>query len=169
MKLTIAVVGLGEKENRLAEMLASTGNSLLLSDTDESIAGRLAKELEARFPKTEIRVNSCSFECCWEADLIIPSGNEATIRSIASRIGPVANRKIVLSFIEKNEAGTDSRFLNEAFPHSFIVTANEIMKAENGTSGKASITVTGDDEDSVATVKSLFAGMQLSGIPSTIR
>lgn len=170
MKTTIAIIGAGGNMGKgIATALASKSNyRLLLCDNDLVTTEALAKDLKRTNPNADVEAIDCSANASWEADIVIPAIPYSAQKSVAEKIKPFVNQKIVVSLVNPmNETmtalATDSSAAEEL---QLLLPNAKVVKAFNTTfagtfyepvvdSVPVDVFVAGDDEQSVKAVSKL--------------
>ncbi len=131
----------------------------------------LFDEIQEVNPTADVEAIDCSFDGCWEADIIISAVPYNAEKEIAERIKEVANQKIVISIAnplneDHNglliEPGTSAaEELQRQLPNSKVVKAfNTNFAADFSTpviDGKrANAFIVGNDEDALQNVSELI-------------
>lgn len=163
MKTTIAIIGTGPVGKALATQLANAGNRVLLYARDVAKASTAANDIKAANPQADLEAIDCSFNACWEADLIMVAIPYAAQAELARYIKEVATQKIVISLANETKAAEE---LQSLLPHSKIVSvfskaygsslANPIAES----AGEPCFIV-GNDSGAVAMVSQLVQAIDL--------
>ena len=170
-KQTIIIIGAGGIMGaEIAKDLSKGNYRLLLNDKSAGrLTGVLDEILEAN-PFADAEIMDCSFEGCWEADIIILTVPPLEEEEVASIIKEVANQKIVVSFSNRSNENQNSvedcevtagKALQEVLPHSKIikvfniVTLEELKITSKGNT-KRDIRIMGDDKEALDTIHELF-------------
>src|SRR5690606_6761782 len=104
-KQTIAILGAtGNTGKIVAKKLASKKYRLLLSDTVEPQINHLIQEISNLHPNSDLEAITCSFEACWESDIIITDLPENSEKEIAEKIRAVANQKTLIQLLSPNHS-----------------------------------------------------------------
>lgn len=97
-KQTISIIGAaGSMGSAIAKSLSSGNYRLLLVAGISHNAKTLAKKILAINPTAEVEAIDCSYNACWEADIIIIATPFEAESDIARKVREVANQKIVVS------------------------------------------------------------------------
>lgn len=151
---TIVIIGGGKTGRGIASGLARGDDRVLLTDTDETETAAFVGDLQAAHPRFDVEALQCSFEACWEGDIIILALPFAAQKAVAERIKAVACRKIVVT--------TDNcvEELQKLLPHSRIVQAfssidQNYFDEEYTTRKAVDCFIYGKDEEAVKIVASL--------------
>ena len=116
MKKTIAIIGAGEAAGAtMAQRLAEADYPVLLMDKDAEKSKTLQHFLAVAWPTAEVDVVNCSYECAWEADVVVLAVPDEELQPVAEKIRMVVTRKPVIRIADS--AGT----LQTLFPPSIIV------------------------------------------------
>lgn len=81
----------------ISKSLSKGNYRLLLNGKDHDKIIGLINEIKIVNPAADIEAIDCSFDGCWEADIIISAVPYFAEKEIAQRIKEVANQKIVIS------------------------------------------------------------------------
>ncbi|MDQ6845892.1 MAG: NAD(P)-binding domain-containing protein [Bacteroidota bacterium] len=97
-KQTIMIIGAtGRMGSAISKSLSKGNYRLLLNGKDHDKIIGLINEIKIVNPAADIEAIDCSFDGCWEADIIISAVPYFAEKEIAQRIKEVANQKIVIS------------------------------------------------------------------------
>lgn len=131
MKLTIAIIGLGNSGTELATRLVGSPYRLLLFDQDLVNAQALVDQLLQSTPVADIDAIDCQVNASWEADIIVLAIPESSNKQLADRIRDVATCKIVIglaAFSIDNDSGHldavishEGEELQQQLPNSKVV------------------------------------------------
>ncbi len=87
----------GRMGSAISKSLSKGNYRLLLNGKDHDKIIGLINEIKIVNPAADIEAIDCSFDGCWEADIIISAVPYFAEKEIAQRIKEVANQKIVIS------------------------------------------------------------------------
>jgi len=119
-KQTIIIIGAASEQGRfIAKSLLRGNYRLLLNDKNEAKLSELLGEVDERNLHADVEAIDCSFEGCWEADIIICAVPQNEEKEVAERIREVANQKIVISFNAIPEVKNEE--LQVLLPNSKVV------------------------------------------------
>ena len=170
-KQTIIIIGAtGKMGSAISKSLAKGNYRLLLNGRDSSKINDLVIEIKKENPSSDVEAIDCSFNGCWEADIIISAVPFSAEEEIAQKIKEVTNQKIVISIANPlnesyngltTEPGTSAaEELQKQLPNSKVIKAfNTIFAADfaapviNGKQCDAF--VAGNDEDALQIVAEL--------------
>lgn len=133
-KQTIAIIGAtGNMGSALSKSLAKGNYRLLLFGKHHDKVRSFAEELKINHPSSDIEAIDCSYNACWEADIIIPAVPYQVEKQVAERIKEVANQKIVISITNPLNETFDGLLtapdtsaaeeLQKLLPHSMVIKA----------------------------------------------
>ena len=159
-KQTVIVIGATGKSGSVISKNLSRGNyRLLLSDKDAGKLNELKDKIVLENSLADVETIDCSFDGCWEADIIIsavPFGEE---KEVAAKIRVVANQKIVISF--SNSPHDECEELRKQLSNSKVIKVFSPALAEGISTteidGKnADAFITGNDADALQVVAELL-------------
>ncbi|MEO8111639.1 MAG: NAD(P)-binding domain-containing protein [Ginsengibacter sp.] len=154
-KQTIMIIGASsERGSFIAKSLSQGNYRLLLNDRDNVRLNELREEIVEKNSCADVETIDCSFEGCWEADIIISAISSDEQQEVANRIREVANQKIVISFTDQAEKNEE---LQALLPYSKVLTMDACAFSGN-IAGRQQIDVlmAGDNEEALQTVTELF-------------
>ena len=97
-KQTVSIIGsTGNMGSAIAKSLAKGNYRLLLTAGTKRNAESLVRQIIADNPSAEVEAIDCSYNACWEADIIIVATPFEAESAVAQKIREVANQKIVIS------------------------------------------------------------------------
>ena len=102
-KQTIVVIGTGNSGRSIATLLAGGNFYLLLCDKEFTKSAALAAELQALITGCDVEAMHCSFDCAWEADIIILALDFQEQKEVAAYIRDVVNQKIVIGLVQADD------------------------------------------------------------------
>ena len=159
-KQTIIVIGAnGRIGTEIAKGLSKGNYRLLLNDKSSDQVSNVLNEILEANPIADAEISDCSFEGCWEADIIILAIPDSEEEEVAQKIKEVANQKIVVSISDmRGENQTPLAYcematgkaLQKMLPHS------KVIKAFNILSIKKEMLITGTDKEALDTIHELF-------------
>ncbi len=157
-KQTVIIIGAtGSKGSFIAENLLKGNYRLLLNDRNTDELNGLKDAIINNNPAADIEVIDCSFDGCWEADIIISAVAFATEKEIAGKIKEVANQKTFISFsnLAKEECGE----LQRRLPNSKVIRVDDAqLTAGVTTDGKQpNIFISGNDHEALQIAAELLA------------
>jgi 8-hydroxy-5-deazaflavin:NADPH oxidoreductase len=170
-KQTISIIGsTGNMGSAIAKSLAKGNYRLLLSAGKKHKADLLARQILAANPSAEVEAIDCSYNACWEADIIIVATPFESESAVAQKIREVANQKIVISIANPlNETydglltapGTSAaEELQKLLPNSKVIKAFNTTFAADFSQpvidGQlADAFIAGDDDEALDTVSEI--------------
>jgi len=170
-KQTISIIGsTGNMGSAIAKSLAKGNYRLLLSAGKKHKADLLARQILAANPSAEVEAIDCSYNACWEADIIIVATPFESESAVAHKIREVANQKIVISIANPlNETydglltapGTSAaEELQKLLPNSKVIKAFNTTFAADFSQpvidGQlADAFIAGDDDEALDTVSEI--------------
>ncbi len=154
-KQTVIIIGAASEPGSFIAKSLSQGNyRLLLNDKDQVRLNELREEIIEKNSCADAEAIDCSFEGCWEADIIICAVSSDEQKELASRIREVANQKIVISFTDLS--GKDVE-LQTLLPNSKIVNVDaEVFYGSNADGKPVNPLIAGDDHETLQTIAELF-------------
>ncbi len=155
-KQTIIVIGASNEPGSFIAKSLSHGNyRLLINDRDPVRLNKLREEIIEKNSCADVETMDCSFEGCWEADIIICAVSSDEQQEVANRIREVANQKIVISF-NTNPNGKNED-LQTLLPNSKIVNVDAGVFYRSIADGQqVNALITGNDGEALQTVAELF-------------
>lgn len=97
-KQTIIIIGAaGNMGSAISKSLSKGNYRLLLNGKNINKINELIIEIKKANPTADVEAIDCSFDGCWEADIIISALPYLIEKDIAEKIKEVANQKIVIS------------------------------------------------------------------------
>lgn len=162
-KQTVIVIGAtGSIGSSVAKNLVKGNYRLLLNDKNLNGLYELKDGINRENPLADVDVIDCSFDGCWEADIIITTIPFTEEIEVADKIREVANQKIVISFSNALNKGCDE--LQMRLTNSKVVcVVNKNVDA--GISNFArNVAITGNDEEALQIAAELLgtAGFYIS-------
>lgn len=172
-KQTIIVIGAtGKMGSAISKSLSKGNYRLLLNGKDQNKIIELIADINKNNPSADVEGIDCSFNGCWEADIIISAVPYDAEKEVAEKIKEVANQKIVISIANPlNEkynglvtapSTSAAEELQKQLPNSKVVKAfNTTFEADfsapviNGAQVDAFIA--GNDEDALQIVSELIS------------
>lgn len=170
-KQTIAVLGAtGKMGSAIAKSLSKGNYRILLFSRDNTKLGRLKRELRNTAPQADVVSVDCSYNACWEADVIIAAVPYSAEKEVADTIREVANQKIVISVANPvNNSGdalltplntSAAEELQTLLPNSKVIKAFNTMFAADFNQpeidGKqVDAFIAGNDDDALEIVRDL--------------
>lgn len=168
-KQTIIIIGANSQiGSDIAKDLSKGNCKLLLNDKSIDQLTSVLDEILLVYPFADAEIIDCSFEGCWEADIIILAIPAMAEEEVVKKIKEVANQKIVLSisnFTGENQTGlktsgiTLAKALRKMLPHSKVIKAFYTVKRE--------MLITSDDNDALETISELLQTANLHLIKTT--
>lgn len=167
-KQTIIIIGAGEKKGAdIAKALSKGNYRLLLNDKESTRLKNVLEDIKGVNASADVEVIDCSFNGCWEADIIILTVPAIEEEAVANKIKNVANQKVVISIA--NQSGEDQTGLTEAevtsanilqriLAHSKVLKAIYTVKPMGSATGKMhgakrEMLVFGDDKEALDIIK----------------
>ena len=170
-KQTIIIIGAtGKMGSAISKSLAKGNYRLLLNGRDSNKINDLLIEIKKENSSSDVEAIDCSFNGCWEADIIISAVPFSAEEEIAQKIKEVTNQKIVISIANPlnesyngltTEPGTSAaEELQKQLPNSKVIKAFNTTFAADFTApvinGKqCDAFVAGNDEDALQIVAEL--------------
>ena len=170
-KQTIAVLGAtGKMGSAIAKSLSKGNYRILLFSRDNTKLGRLKRELRNAVPQADVVSVDCSYNACWEADVIIAAVPYSAEKEVADTIREVANQKIVISVANPVNNNGDALLtplntsaaeeLQKLLPNSKVIKAFNTMFAADFNQpeidGKqVDAFIAGNDDDALEIVRDL--------------
>ena len=102
-KQTIVVIGTGNRGRSIATRLAGGNFYLLLCDKEFAKSAALATELRELITGCDVEAMQCTFDCAWEADIIILALDFQEQQEVAAYIRDVVNQKILIGLVHAND------------------------------------------------------------------
>ncbi len=138
IKQTIIIIGAtGKMGSAIAKSLSKGNYRLLLNSRNHDKTKQLITEVKKANPATDIEGIDCSFNGCWEADIIISAVPYAAEKDLAKKIKDVANQKIVISIanpLNENYDGlTTTADTSAAEEFQKLLPNSRVVKAFNTT------------------------------------
>lgn len=149
-KQTVIIIGAtGIRGSFIAENLAKGNYRLLLNDRNTAELNELKNAIIKDNPAADIEVIDCSFDGCWEADIIISTVAFATEKEITGKIKEVANQKIFISF--SNPANEECGELQRRLPNSKVIRVDDAPLDAEVTTGvkQLNISISGNDREAL--------------------
>ncbi len=155
-KQTIIIIGASSEPGSFIAKSLSQGNyRLLLNDRDQVRLNELKEEIIEKKSCSDVEAMDCSFEGCWEADIIICAVSSDEEKKVADRIREVANQKIVISFNTNSEGKNEE--LQTLLPNSKIVNVNAKSFFRDIADGqRVNVQILGNNDEALQTVAELF-------------
>lgn len=170
-KQTISIIGSnGNMGAAIARSLAKGNYRLLLTSEVYSNARSLAKEIRKGVPLADVEAVDCSYNACWEADIIIVATPFGTENNVAEKIREVANQKIVISIMNHPTGTSDGHLtsqenagaeeLQKLLPNSKVIRAFSTNSAADfdkpaNDPHLSDAFIAGDDEEALRIVAEL--------------
>jgi len=170
-KQTITIIGAtGNMGSSLSKSLSKGNYRLLLHGKDLAKLQSLEQDIRKLNPSADIEAIDCSYNGCWEADIIISAIPYQAEKEFAERIRQVATQKIVISITNPlNETydglitGSDTSAADEL---QSLLPNSKIVKAFNTTfardflqpvieGNQVDCFIAGNDKEAVETVTEL--------------
>lgn len=168
-KQTIIVIGVkGRIGTEIAKGLSKGNYKLLLNDKSSDQVSNVLNEILEANPFADAEIIDCSFEGCWEADIIILAIPVRAEEEVVKKIKDVANQKIVVSISDlprENQTSlgdcemTAGKALQKLLPHSKVIKAFYTVKRE--------MLITSDDKDALENIIELLQMANLHPIKTT--
>lgn len=121
----------------IAKSLSKGNYRLLLNDRDHDKINELVTAIKTENPAADIEGIDCSFDGCWEADIIISAIPYAAEKKLAEKIKEVANQKVVISIanpLNENYDGlTTAPDTSAAEEFQKLLPNSKVVKAFNTT------------------------------------
>ncbi len=171
-KQTIMIIGASGRMGSVISKSLSGGNyRLLLNGKNHDKINDLINEIDLTNPLADVEGIDCSFDGCWEADIIISAVPYLAEKEMAERIKEVANQKIVISIanpLNKNYNGlltaadtSAAEELQKELPNSKIIKAfNTTFAADFSTpvidGQRIDAFIAGNDEDALQNVAEII-------------
>ncbi len=171
-KQTIIIIGAtGRMGSAISKSLSKGNYRVLLNARDHDKLIALIDEIKEVNPLADIDAIDCSFDGCWEADIIISAVPYLAEKEMAERIKEVANQKIVISIanpLNENYNGlltaTDTSAAEELqreLPNSKVIKAfNTTFAADFSTplidGQRTDAFIAGNDEDALQNVAEII-------------
>ncbi|HEX2605979.1 MAG TPA: NAD(P)-binding domain-containing protein [Flavisolibacter sp.] len=151
---TVLIMGTGSTALSLARGLSSGPDKVLICDENPALAASIVAQLKTALPHLDIETLPCSFEACWEADLIFFTQTVKEQLSAAQKLRTVANQKTVVV------TGDVHPSLETYLPNSKMVQL-QFRKPEAGAevSALTSCFLKGKDEEAVEVVAGMVRRM----------
>lgn len=155
-KQTIIVIGASNESGSFMAKSLSHGNyRLLINGRNLVRLNELREEIIEKNACADVETMDCSFEGCWEADIIICAVSSDEEKEVANRIWEVANQKIVISF-NTNPDGKDEE-LQTLLPNSKIVNVDaEVFNRSIADGQQVNVSIAGNNDEALKTVTELF-------------
>lgn len=156
-KQTIIIIGASsELGSFIAKGLSRGHYRLLLNDKDKVRLNELREEILEKNSCADAEAIDCSFEGCWEADIIIWAVSSGDEKEVADRIREVANQKIVVSFNTNVEGNNEE--LQTLLPNSKVVNVaiKEFESSLQLGEQQADALIFGNDVEALQTVAELL-------------
>lgn len=155
-KQTIIIIGAASEQGSFIARSLSKGNyRLLLNDRDNVKLNEVREEIIERNSCADVEAMDCSFEGCWEADIIICVVSSNEEKEVADRIREVANQKIVIRF-NINPDGKNEE-LQTLLPNSKIVNVDaEVFYGSIADGQQVDVLIAGNNFEALQTVAELF-------------
>lgn len=165
---TIVIIGTGSAGRAIATSLAGGNFNMLLCDEEFSKSEALANELRDTVQHCNAEAMLCTFDCAWEADIIVLALNMEEQKRVAAYIKDVVTQKILISIVQGIQqvttgisfASCQCEALQELLPNTKLV--NVVF---NYSINDEPVFVTGDDLESVDIV---FDMLQSAGIKAVL-
>jgi len=147
-------MGAGKIGRGIATGLSGRQDRVLLCDKDYAATQGFVEDLQTVHPLYEVEALECTYDACWEADIIILTMPCEEQQEMAQKIKAVANQKIVVT------TSNSVKELQLYLPNSRIVQAFSSVDAayfdENYCCRKAvDCFIAGDNEEAVKIVADL--------------
>lgn len=171
-KQTIMIIGAsGRMGSAISKSLSGGNYRLLLNGKNHDKINELVNEIDVTNPSADVEGIDCSFDGCWEADIIISAVPYLAEKEMAERIKEVANQKIVISIanpLNKNYNGSltaadtsAAEELQRELPNSKIIKAfNTTFAADFSTpvidGQRIDAFIAGNDEDALQNVAEII-------------
>ncbi|MES2647187.1 MAG: NADP oxidoreductase [Bacteroidota bacterium] len=123
-KQTIAIIGASSRKASVILNNIAGGNYRLLfvSGKNDQLQD-LIEKIQAQNSSADIEIVDCSFNACWEADIIIAAVTAGEEKAFADKIKQVANRKIVINVARLLENDSFQNFdFKRLLPNTNVVT-----------------------------------------------
>ena len=170
-KQTIAIIGAtGNMGSAISKSLSKGNYRLLLKSNEQQKLDALVKAIKSTTTTAEVEGIACPTEAGWEADIIILAVPYQAEKEIVTKIGKVANQKIVISIANPLNETYDglvtapdtsaAEELQKLLPHAKVIKAfNTTFAADFAVpviDGKqVDAFIAGNDEDALHTVSEL--------------
>lgn len=171
-KQTIMIIGAsGRMGSAISKSLSGGNYRLLLNGKNHDKINELVNEIDVTNPSADVEGIDCSFDGCWEADIIISAVPYLAEKEMAERIKEVANQKIVISIanpLNKNYNGlltaadtSAGEELQKELPNSKVIKAfNTTFAADFSTpvidGQRTDAFIAGNDEDALQNVAEII-------------
>ena len=165
---TIVIIGTGSVGRAIATSLAGGNFNMLLCDEEFSKSEALAKELRDTVQNCNAEAMRCSFDCAWEADIIVLALSIEEQKKVAAYIKDVVTQKILVSIVQGIQqvasgisfSSCHCEALQGLLPNTKLVNIvfNHCITTEQ-------VFVTGDDLESVDIV---FDILQSAGVKAVL-
>ena len=171
-KQTIIIIGAtGRMGSAISKSLSKGNYRLLLNGRDHNKLIDLIDDIKEVNPTADVEAIDCSFDGCWEADIIISAVPYNIEKEVAERIKEVANQKIVISIANPineyhngllTEPGTSAaEELQKQLPNSKVIKAFNANFADDFSTPlidgrQADAFIAGNDEDALQNVSELI-------------
>ncbi|MEP7231083.1 MAG: NAD(P)-binding domain-containing protein [Ginsengibacter sp.] len=171
-KQTIMIIGAsGRMGSAISKSLSGGNYRLLLNGKNHDKINDLINEIDLTNPLADVEGIDCSFDGCWEADIIISAVPYLAEKEMAERIKEVANQKIVISIanpLNKNYNGlltaadtSAAEELQKELPNSKVIKAfNTTFAADFSTpvinGQRTDAFIAGNDEDALNNVAEII-------------
>jgi 8-hydroxy-5-deazaflavin:NADPH oxidoreductase len=164
-KQTIAFIGVtGKSGSAILKNIAADNYRLVFASESSDQLQPLMNEIKAQHPSADVEITDCSFNACWEADIIFAAIPAEAFQLFANKIKVVANRKIVISIAD--QMGNDSfrnADLKSQLPNTNIATiysaafVSSFLRAGAAGTGNKEVLISGDEEALEATSAVIIA------------
>jgi predicted dinucleotide-binding enzyme len=151
----------------LALRLAKGPYRLLLVSRTPQRAEALAAEIRAANPQADAEAAACSYNSCWEADIILLAIPNAAEREVAEKIAEVVSQKVVVNISsplkETSHSGSSAALeLAELLPNAKVIKASldttfaGLAPRPSGKERPIDALIAGSDKEALETVLKMF-------------